>query len=642
MSILNVNSIASLESLKGAMGGYSGQSLALVQGFASILSSKIERLEQMERYFADRVRQTEAALRYCRIAQASDPMRSCAWEASEAARAEANYRRYQTIMTRVRQAQSEYQAAGSNYERSLEQISSSTIPKMTAIINDMKAYTTLPSEQAVMPTGTYIGNSGGQNITPANPSPVTSTNGQDTNSPATPLTADPTNNNSKNTSGLPGQNESRSFGSTATIGVATGIGGGVAVGIAAAFITNYLQHNEGDLDALVDRAFREQYGIGTTEILLMQSPKREEYIEKYNALCDEVETEANRQYNEKMTEYQTQPEKQEYDNAMLADHVYNSEKTLGINWSIVSPNNINENDQQLVSDLVKKIEELNNDGSGFYAQLYKNDVTGEYTLAFKGSDMPLVKWSDANPISLAHSVVKGDYNLDDWVWTNAAQGLGFPSKQYDNAKELGKIINGNDNFKIVGHSLGGGLATVAGLESGCATYTYNQAAVTHGTVKRLDLNTSNTSNIIRYADPSEPLTLAQNAVNYGQDVIERETTARAWNKSEFNYAQDQFKASAKDMNTIRKPEDKYFMELGEFRSIDTNGSHSMKDVVSHFENKNYQTLNSRLNHSNYKFEKGFKTNRISESLPESENIKNLRNAFKDAGIVGIVSKNKRR
>lgn len=145
MSIIRVNSIASVEDLKNAMGQYREQSLAVVQDFASALSEKIEYMESLDSYFAERVQIAENEYLSCEIGRASDPpefQRSCDVQKAAFEKSKADYSNYRIMIERVRQARLEYNAMADNHKRSLQFISTSTLPKFTSIINDMKTYQT--------------------------------------------------------------------------------------------------------------------------------------------------------------------------------------------------------------------------------------------------------------------------------------------------------------------------------------------------------------------------------------------------------------------------------------------------------------------------------------------------------------------
>jgi len=95
---------------------------------------------------------------------------------------------------------------------------------------------------------------------------------------------------------------------------------------------------------------------------------------------------------------------------------------------------------------------------GFQAALYGGADGGPYYLAMAGT----------NPLSLA-----------DWG-ANAVQALGFRSSQYEKAVALAQSVAakvGAGNLIIVGHSLGGGLASAAAIATGARAITFNAAGL---------------------------------------------------------------------------------------------------------------------------------------------------------------------
>jgi hypothetical protein len=71
---------------------------------------------------------------------------------------------------------------------------------------------------------------------------------------------------------------------------------------------------------------------------------------------------------------------------------------------------------------------------------------------------------------------------EDWA-NNFAQGMGAESDYYRNAMRIGeRLADSGDNVQIVGHSLGGGLASAAQGASGLTTSTYNAAGLHPDTV----------------------------------------------------------------------------------------------------------------------------------------------------------------
>ncbi len=137
---------------------------------------------------------------------------------------------------------------------------------------------------------------------------------------------------------------------------------------------------------------------------------------------------------------------------------------------------------------------------GYFAELYKTDpsVYGEerYVLAFRGTQ-----------------------GAQDWE-TNAKQGFGQETEHYDNAMNLAikskKILG--DRLEVTGHSLGGGIATAAGIVSGAKTYAYNPAGLHPVTLERKGdfsradaFNTVNGKPLVdNVVIPGEILTAVQN------------------------------------------------------------------------------------------------------------------------------------
>jgi pimeloyl-ACP methyl ester carboxylesterase len=136
------------------------------------------------------------------------------------------------------------------------------------------------------------------------------------------------------------------------------------------------------------------------------------------------------------------------------------------------------------------------------ASLYYNSKAQKYVLAFQGTD-PLC--------------------LNDW-WTNFCQGVGIDSATYDAARDLtGKVIEkiGKGNLEVVGHSLGGGLATAVALKYGLKATVFNPAGVKKATLARwdVDLATVDKSKITAYCVNGDALTMAQDKTIIGLLVM---------------------------------------------------------------------------------------------------------------------------
>ena len=104
-------------------------------------------------------------------------------------------------------------------------------------------------------------------------------------------------------------------------------------------------------------------------------------------------------------------------------------------------------------------------------------------------------------------------DLED-VKQDVSQFLGIgPASQYGNAVSLGKeFASAYEGYEktIVGHSLGGGLATAASLATEVPAITFNPAAITEKTMSQLSIQNAANANITNYVVTGEPLSYFQN------------------------------------------------------------------------------------------------------------------------------------
>ena len=158
-----------------------------------------------------------------------------------------------------------------------------------------------------------------------------------------------------------------------------------------------------------------------------------------------------------------------------------------------------------LKELANTIQSCNNteEAKGFHAELYYNELTNTYTIAFAGTD-------DFN-----------DFINDARIGVNLLPLLEAKIPQYEEAlSKIAKVINSipdeeRDSFNIeaVGHSLGGGLASIIGLETGIETKTFNAATVPNNFLKDKGLydkvQEGDVQNIMAYHASSDILTVAQ-------------------------------------------------------------------------------------------------------------------------------------
>lgn len=141
---------------------------------------------------------------------------------------------------------------------------------------------------------------------------------------------------------------------------------------------------------------------------------------------------------------------------------------------------------------------LERPGSSFRARVY---ATGEgadtrYVVAFRGSS-----------------------SGEDWR-NNFQQGFGLGSESYAKALLIGERLSRSDaNVSITGHSLGGGLASAAGVASGRDTITFNAAGLHDSTIGRArDIAAAAGQaepNVTAYRVPGEILTFVQEGGDRG-------------------------------------------------------------------------------------------------------------------------------
>ena len=103
---------------------------------------------------------------------------------------------------------------------------------------------------------------------------------------------------------------------------------------------------------------------------------------------------------------------------------------------------------------------------GMYARPYRNKVTGELVVAFRGTEP---EWRD--------------------IATDGRQFFNGESDQYDRAQKLSEAINRSvlGPVTYTGHSLGGGLATTAAASARQQSITFNPAALTPETARNLHI-----------------------------------------------------------------------------------------------------------------------------------------------------------
>ncbi|MBN3723262.1 PAAR-like domain-containing protein [Burkholderia sp. Ac-20379] len=172
--------------------------------------------------------------------------------------------------------------------------------------------------------------------------------------------------------------------------------------------------------------------------------------------------------------------------AKLAQNVYNPKLGAPEGWNNVS------DDPAKLAQYKLKSSDFSVPGTNFRAQVYEPDkaVFGndfKPQVVFQGTDKK--SWSD-------------------WK-NNILQGMNKDSAYYSRAVSIGKsLAKSGADVDIVGHSLGGGMASAASRTSGISATTFNSAGLNPATVARYG-GTPVASDIQAYRVDGEVLTAVQ-------------------------------------------------------------------------------------------------------------------------------------
>ncbi|UVE64720.1 PAAR-like domain-containing protein [Burkholderia pyrrocinia] len=172
--------------------------------------------------------------------------------------------------------------------------------------------------------------------------------------------------------------------------------------------------------------------------------------------------------------------------AKLAQNVYNPKADTPEGWNNVS------GDPAKLAQYKLKSGDFSIPGTNFRAQVYEPDKD--------------VFGSDFKPQVVFQGTDKK--SLSDWK-NNIMQGMNKDSAYYSRAVSIGKALaKSGADVNIVGHSLGGGMASAASRTSGIAATTFNSAGLNPLTVARYG-GTPVASDIQAYRVEGEVLTAAQ-------------------------------------------------------------------------------------------------------------------------------------
>jgi dienelactone hydrolase len=143
-----------------------------------------------------------------------------------------------------------------------------------------------------------------------------------------------------------------------------------------------------------------------------------------------------------------------------------------------------------------------------------NDQSIQSLLEPGDSDYRAAIYRDRTDPKKVFLVFRGTQTLQDWLDGNIPQGLGVGSQYYAKAIALAKVMKKSADtqgleMEIIGHSLGGGMASAAGAANRIRTTTFNPAGVHPNTLpKGADISTAK-QYVTYYVVRGEPLNWLQ-------------------------------------------------------------------------------------------------------------------------------------
>ena len=155
----------------------------------------------------------------------------------------------------------------------------------------------------------------------------------------------------------------------------------------------------------------------------------------------------------------------------------------------------------------ESIDKKENKNTGFYAEVFKNG--NEIAIIYKGTDVP-----SKNNISF--DILSDSFH--DNIFNNLSMGVGKFPIQINDARELYNEIKSKypeKKINLGGHSLGGSLAQLIGIETGENTVTYGA----YGVGDIIKTNNLQFDNITNYGNINDPIYVSNISSQVGNTYV---------------------------------------------------------------------------------------------------------------------------
>lgn len=283
---------------------------------------------------------------------------------------------------------------------------------------------------------------------------------------------------------------------------------------------SYLDNPPADIDEWFRQRFYEMSGYDIASIMTKLGRTRDENqaLEDYEKFRKELSERMAKEIDEKMAEWENSDEKKTLDAAILSLDSYGDDTNGWINMT--SFRKVEMQDLPEEWKPLKKLIDICNGNremgsTGFHAEMYYNEITGKYEIAFRGTEFYLKSKSIRQDIDIAEAILERDGQVMQYEWTKVLA---------DKINELPDELK--NKLCVTGHSLGGGQASIIGLLTGIETKTFNAATIPDIYLKRWNVEekvkNGDVQNITAYHTSTDLLTNTQKAFRSSAIGVEQD------------------------------------------------------------------------------------------------------------------------